>query len=91
MGLHHKQRVGTELKLMGKLEHWITSLISNKREWNNCFIKFIKLQNFEVRNMSEKSEKIRAKSKTKLMEMRCCVTPRGQTDVGSSQKAFLAF
>ena len=41
----------------------ITSLISNKREWNNCFIKFLKLQKFEVRNTSEKGEKIRAKSK----------------------------
>ena len=41
----------------------ITSLISNKREWNNCFIKFLKVQKFEVRNTSEKSEKIRAKSK----------------------------
>ena len=41
----------------------ITSLISNKREWNNCFIKFPKLQKSEVRNTSEKSEKIRAKSK----------------------------
>ena len=41
----------------------ITSLISNKREWNNCFIKFLELQKFEVRNTSEKSEKIRAKSK----------------------------
>ena len=27
----------------------ITSLISNKREWNNCFIKFLKLQKFEVK------------------------------------------
>ena len=24
----------------------ITSLVSNKREWNNCFIKFLKLQKF---------------------------------------------
>ena len=36
----------------------ITSLISNKREWNNCFIRFLKLQKFEVRNTSEKSDKI---------------------------------
>ena len=28
----------------------ITSLISNKREWNNCFIKFLKLQKFESKN-----------------------------------------
>ena len=39
----------------------ITSLISNKR--NNCFIKFLKLQKSEVRNTSEKSEKILSKSK----------------------------
>ena len=39
----------------------ITSRISNKREWNNCFIRFLKLQKFEVGNASEKSEKIRAK------------------------------
>ena len=44
----------------------------------------------EVRNTSEKSEKIRAKSK-KNLKMRCCVTPSGQTDVGSSQKTFRAF
>ena len=50
----------------------ITSLISNKREWNNCFIKFLKLQKFEVRNTSEK---IRAKWKKNFMKMRCCVTP----------------
>ena len=24
----------------------ITSLVSNKREWNNCFIKFLKPQKF---------------------------------------------
>ena len=41
----------------------ITSLIGNKREWNNCFIKFLKLQKFEARNTSEKSDEIRAKSK----------------------------
>ena len=32
----------------------ITSLISKRREWNNCFIKFLKLQIFEERNTSEK-------------------------------------
>ena len=31
--------------------------------YNNCFINFLKLQKFEVRKTSEKSEKIRAKSK----------------------------
>ena len=46
----------------------ITSLISNKREWNNCFIKFLKLRKLEVRNTSEKSEKIRAKSRNELDE-----------------------
>ena len=70
----------------------ITSLISNKREWNNCFIKFLKLQKFEVRNTSEKSEKIRAKWEKKLDEdAMLYVTPCVQTDVGSSQKTFLAF
>ena len=42
----------------------ITSLISNKREWNNCFIKSLKLHKFEVRNTSEnlrKSERNRKK------------------------------
>ena len=69
----------------------ITSLLSNKHEWNNRFIKLLKLEKFEVRNPSEKSEKIRATSKKNLMKMRCCVTPCGQTDVGSSQKIFLVF
>ena len=41
----------------------ITSLISNKREWNNCFIKFLNSKTLELRNTSEKSEKIQAKSK----------------------------
>ena len=41
----------------------MTGLMSNKREWNNCFIKFLKHQKFEVRNMSEKSEKIRIEKK----------------------------
>ena len=41
--------------------------------------------------MSEKSKKIQAKSKKNLMKMRCCVTPCGQTDAGSSQKTFLGF
>ena len=46
----------------------ITSLISNKRKWNNCFIKFLKFQKFEVRNTSKISEKIGAKSKNELDE-----------------------
>ena len=57
----------------------------------NCFIKFLKLQKCEVRNTSEKSEKIRVKIEKNLMKMRCCVTLCGQTDVGSSQKTFPAF
>ena len=32
----------------------IYHLISNTRSWNNCFIKFLKLQKFEIRNPSEK-------------------------------------
>ena len=44
----------------------------------------------EVRNTSEKSEKIE-RNRENLMKMRCCVIPCGQTDVGSSQKHFLAF
>ena len=65
----------------------ITCLISNKREWNNCFIKFLKLQNFEVRSTREKSAKIRGKSK-KLDEdvVLYMYTPCGQTDEDSSQK-----
>jgi len=46
----------------------ITSLTSNKHEWDNCFIKFFKPQKFEVQSKSEKSKKIRAKSKKKLDE-----------------------
>ena len=69
----------------------ITSLISNKREWNNCFIKFLKLQKFEVRNASEKKQENPSEIEKNLMKMRCCVTPCGPTDVGSSQKTFLTF
>ena len=36
----------------------ITSLISNKHEWDNCFIKFFKPPKFEVQSKSEKSKKI---------------------------------
>ena len=75
-----RARVGYELA--------ITTLISNKREWNNCFIKFLKLQKFEVRNTSVKNEKIRAKSKKNLMKMQCCVTPCGHTH---HKKHFLPF
>ena len=67
------------------------SLISNKDEWNNCFIKFLKLQKFEVRNTNEKKRENPSKIENNLMKMRSCVTPCGQTDVGSSQKTFLAF
>ena len=67
-------------------ESAITSLISDKHEWDNCFIKFFKPQKFEVQSKGEKSEKIRAKSKKNVMKMQCCVTPCCQTDVGSSQK-----
>ena len=61
----------------------ITSLISNKRKWNNCFIKFLKLQKFgstfEIRaKKARKSER----NRKNLMKMRCCVTPGGQTDAG---------
>ena len=69
----------------------ITSLISNKPQWNNCFIKFLKLQKFEVRNTSEKKRENPSEIEKKLIKMRCCVTPCGQTDVGSSQKYFLPF
>ena len=63
------------------------ALISNKREWSNGFIKFLKLQKLEVRNTSEKSEKIRAKSK-KLDEdaMLCNTRCGGQTDAGLYHK-----
>ena len=36
-------------------------VIANKREWNNCFLKFSK--SLVVRKTSEKSEKIQAKAK----------------------------
>ena len=43
----------------------ITSLISNKREWNTVIVllNFLNSKNLEERNTSEKSEKIQAKSK----------------------------
>ena len=38
----------------------VTSLISNKREWNNCFLKF--LNKFEIRaKKARKSERNRKK------------------------------
>ena len=46
----------------------ITSLISNRREWNNCFIKFLKLQKFEVRNTSEKKQENASEIEKKLDE-----------------------
>ena len=49
------------------------------------------IRDLEVRNTSEKGEKILAKSKKKLMKVRCCEIPGGQTDAGSSQKHFLPF
>ena len=72
----------------------ITSLISNKREWNNCFIKFLNSKNYPNSKSYEKYE-IRARKSERIeknsMKMRCCVVPSGQTDVGSSQKHFLTF
>ena len=56
----------------------ITSLISNKREWNNCFVKFLKLQKFGSTKYERKREN--------LMKMRRCGMPSGQTDAGPSQK-----
>jgi len=46
----------------------IISLISNKREWNNCFIKFLKLQKFEVRNTSAKKRENPSEIAKKLDE-----------------------
>jgi len=55
------------------------------------FIRFLKLQKFEVRNTSEKKPENVSKIEKNLKKMRCCVTHCGQTDLGSSQKTFLAF
>jgi len=41
--------------------------------------------------MSEKKRENPGEIKKNLMKMQCCVTPCGQTDLGSSQKTFLAF
>ena len=47
----------------------ITSLISNKCEWNNYrFIKFLKLQKFEVRNTSAKKRENPSEIAKKLDE-----------------------
>ena len=50
----------------------ITSLISNKRESNNCFIKFLKLQKFEVKFEipAEKARKKAFRKKTFLAQQR---------------------
>ena len=75
------------------IELAMTSFISNKREWNNCLIKFLKLQKFEVRNTREKSEKIRAKLKKKRDEdaMLCNTLWSDIRTAGSSQKHLLPF
>ena len=41
----------------------ITSLISNKREWNNCFIKFLNSKNLKYEIRAKKNEKIHTKLK----------------------------
>ena len=66
----------------------ITSPICNKREWNNCLIKFLKLQKFGSMKYEERKSE---RNRKNLMKMRCCVIPRGQTDVGSSLKHFFPF
>ena len=69
----------------------IASLISNKREWNNCFIKFLKLQNFGSTKYERRKRENPSEIEKNLIKMRCCGIPCGQTDVGSSQKHFLPF
>ena len=61
----------------------ITSLISNKCEWNYCLLNSLNSQNLKY--------EIRVNSKKNLMKMRCCITPCGETDLRSLQKTFLTF
>ena len=72
----------------------ITSLLSNKREWHNCFIiKFIKLKVWKYEIRAQKNQKIRAKSK-KLDEhvhAMVCVRACAKSDAGLSQKHILPF
>ena len=63
----------------------ITSLISNKRKWNNCFIKFLKLREFGSTKYERKKRENGSKSKKNIVKMQCCVIPGGQTDEGKSQ------
>ena len=44
---------------------------------------------YEIR--AKKARKSERNREMNLMKMQCCVTPCGQTDVGSSEKTFLAF
>ena len=70
----------------------ITSLISNKREWNNCFIKFLRLKNLKYEIRAKKARKSVPNRKKNLMRMRYCVTPSGQMDVvAHHKKNFLPF
>ena len=62
----------------------ITSLISNKRKWNNCFLKFLKLQKFGSTKYERKKARNFEQNQENLMKMRCCV-------IGLSQKHFLPF
>ena len=73
-------------------QFYITNLISNKREWNNCFIKLLRLQKLKYKIRAKKARKSERNRKMNFMKMRCCVTLCGQTDVGSSEKKhFLPF
>ena len=70
----------------------ITSLISNKREWSNCFIKFLKLKKIgSTKYARKKREHPNESEKKNLMEMRCCVILDCQTEAGLSEKHFLPF
>ena len=51
-----------------------------------CLLVKIRSSKYERKKRENPSE-----IEKNLMKMRCCVTPCGQTDVGSSQKTFLAF
>ena len=46
----------------------ITSLIINKREWNNCFTKFLKLQNLKYEIRAKKGTKSERNRKKKYDE-----------------------
>ena len=72
----------------------ITSLISNKREWNNCFIKFLKLQKFGSTKYERTEERKSERNKKKKLDEDVMLSNILRSDrlrLIAKKKTFLAF